>query len=529
MIISQKPKNRKKLFALVGVCILYLYSMLYTFALPVMYPSMLSQYGLMPYYALFSVISISFSCVFTPLGGMLCDTVGRKKLFLVTGTLRLVLMLLCGIQTSPVTFSVLYLSSSCLTGFMYAIPLTILNDLTALEERPRYFGIFGALTGVSLLSGILLGGIITDLFGPFFMFFLFIPILLSAMILICIGYTDTSTRANSSSLDLLGCLLMLLCLGSLVAWCNFGGSLFSWISPLSFLMLLFVILFFILFLIREKNCSSPLIDLAIFKDRNFDLSFLCGLFIAPMVSLCSSTLILFAQVSLGLSSTLSSTLALPKNIIYLTLPTILGVWISKKYSRYRTAFLWCGLLMVIAGTCSALWTVNTNILTVYLVMIVFGLATSFQSVSLQPYMQLTIPPNRVGIASSLISFSTTLGSTLYSAVYTICYNSRYSISRNVPTALAGSMSQEQLNQLIAPDTLKDLNNLLALRKTVSADMLHLFDETVENLRIACADVFQLMAMITALSGAAIVIFTLILYKKPHLSSQSAITAKAEDK
>lgn len=74
MIISQKPKNRKKLFALVGVCILYLYSMLYTFALPVMYPSMLSQYGLMPYYALFSVISISFSCVFTPLGGMLCDT-----------------------------------------------------------------------------------------------------------------------------------------------------------------------------------------------------------------------------------------------------------------------------------------------------------------------------------------------------------------------------------------------------------------------------------------------------------------------
>ena len=272
-----------------------------------------------------------------------------------------------------------------------------------------------------------------------------------------------------------------------------------------------------------------MIDLAIFKDRNFDLSFLCGLFIAPMVSLCSGTLILFAQVSLGLSSTLSSTLALPKNIIYLTLPTILGVWISKKYSRYRTAFLWCGLLMAIAGTCSALWTVNTNILTVYLVMIVFGLATSFQSVSLQPYMQLTIPPNRVGIASSLISFSTTLGSTLYSAVYTICYNSRYSISRNVPTALAGSMSQEQLNQLIAPDTLKDLNNLLALRKTVSADMLHLFDETVENLRIACADVFQLMAMITALSGAAIVIFTLILYKKPHLSSQSAITAKAEDK
>ncbi|MBR1779945.1 MAG: MFS transporter [Oscillospiraceae bacterium] len=491
---------------------LYLYSMLYTFALPVMYPSMLSRYSLMPYYALFGVISVSMSCVSTPLGGKLCDTVGRKRLFLITGTLRLVLMFLCGIRTTPLVFSVLYLSSSCISGFMYAIPLAILSDLTTPEERPRYFGYFGAITGVSLLSGILLGGIITDLFGPFSMFFLFIPILLAAMVLIGYGYTDRAGAARVS-LDAPGCLLMALCLASLVILCSFGGSAFPWISWISGGLLAGCVVFFLLFLRRERHCSDPLLDLSIFSDRNFDLSFACGFLIAPMVSLCSGYLVLFGQVALGLSSTVSSTLALPKNIIYLILPTFLGIWVSKNAGRYRLSFLGCGGLIALAGALASLWSVQTGILTIYLVMIVFGLATSCQSISMQPYMQLTVSPARIGIASSLISFSTTLGSTLIGAVNTIYFNARYSIARNVPEPLRQAMSGEQLNQLIAPDTLKNADSLAALRSTVPEELAALFDTAVLNLRSACADVFRLMAVITAVSGLLIVLLTLLLCRR----------------
>lgn len=506
-------EKSKKAAALTGICVLYLYNMLYTFALPVMYPSMLSQYSLMPYYALFGVISISMSCISTPLGGKLCDTIGRKRLFLITGSLRLILMFLCGIHTTPLVFSVLYLSSSCITGFMYAIPLAILSDLTTAEERPRYFGYFGAITGVSLLAGILLGGIITDLFGAFSMFFLFIPILLAAMVLVGYGYTDKRSSTGISKLDGPGCLLMALCLASLIGLCSFGGSLFPWISWISGALLFAFAAFFLLFIRREMHCADPLLDLSVFTDRNFVLSFACGFLIAPMVSLCSGYLVLFGQVALGLSSTISSTLAIPKNIIYLILPTFLGVWVSKNDGRYQAAFLGCGGLIALGGLLSVFWNVNTGVVTIYLVMVVYGLATSCQSISMQPYMQLSIPPERVGIASSLIAFSTTLGSTLIGAANTIYFNARYSIARTVPEALQQSMTGEQLDRLIAPDTLKNAASLAALRDTVPSDMASLFDAAVLNLRTACADVFRLMAVITAASGLIIVILTILLFRR----------------
>jgi len=510
MKIRTKSFKSQKSAALAGTCVLYLYSMLYTFALPVMYPSMLGQYNLMPYYALFGVISIAMSCITTPLGGKLCDTIGRKRLFMITGSLRLILMFFCGIRTTPLLFSVLYLVSSCISGFMYAIPLAILSDLTTAEERPRYFGYFGAITGVALLSGILLGGMITDLFGAFSMFFLFIPILLAAMLLIGYGYTEQQTFSRITTLDGPGCLLMTLCLASLVVLCNFGGTAFPWISWVSGGLLVAFFLFSFLFIRRETHCADPLLDLSIFTDRNFDLSFACGFLIAPMVNLCSGYLVLFGQVALGLSSTVSSTLALPKNIIYLVLPTFLGIWVSKNTRRYKPAFLGCGALIALAGLLSAFWNISTGIITIYLVMILFGLATSCQSISMQPYMQLTIPPTRIGIASSLISFSTTLGSTLIGAVNTIYFNSRYAIDRNIPEALLAVLSDDQLNQLIAPDTLKNASNLAQLKSTVPTEMASLFDEAVLNLRIACADVFRLMAIITAVSGLAIMVLTFLL-------------------
>ncbi len=503
-----KEKSR---FAKVGVCVLYLYSMLYTFALPVMYPSMLSQYGLMPYYALFGAISIAMSCISTPVGGKLCDMIGRKRLFRITGTARLILMFLCGIKTTPLLFSILYLTSSFITGFMYAIPLAIVSDITTAEERPKYYGYFGAITGVSLLAGILFSGVITDLFGACSMFFIFIPILLAALILIEYGYQEPARPKGN--LDWAGVALMAICLGAIVALCNFAGTLFAWLSWISGVLIILIAASFIVFLRHEKHISDPLLDLAIFTDKNFCLSFLCGFLIAPMVNLCSGYLVFYGQVALGVSSTVSSTLALPKNILYFVLPTFLGIWVSKKLKRYKLAFLGCGALIALAGALSSTWGTSTKLIFIYLVMIVYGLATCCQSISLQPYMQLTIPAERVGIAASLISFSTTLGSTLISAVNTVYFNSRYSISSNVPKALEMALSKSQLNDLIAPDTLKSADRLAALRSTIPGAQLELFDQAVLNLRSAGADVFRLISIITFFSGMVIILLTVILFKK----------------
>lgn len=147
--------------------------------------------------------------------------------------------------------------------------------------------------------------------------------------------------------------------------------------------------------------------------------------IAPMMCLCSSVLAVYGQVGLGLSATLSGTLALPKNILYLILPPVLGNWIAKNQQRFRTAFLTCGATIAVASFLSAFFNTSTSVMTIYAIMLIFGLGTSCQSVCVQPYMQMTVSPTDMGSATAMVQFSNSVGVVIFNAFYNIFYNTRY--------------------------------------------------------------------------------------------------------
>ena len=68
--------------------------------------------------------------------------------------------------------------------------------------------------------------------------------------------------------------------------------------------------------------KTPVATYSFFRNRGFTMSFLTHMMLAPMSVPCSSVLALFSQVSLGLSTTVSSTLAMPKNLLLCILPSL---------------------------------------------------------------------------------------------------------------------------------------------------------------------------------------------------------------
>lgn len=415
------PRQRK---VILGSGFLWFYNLIFAFAMPVVLPSLMELYHMMAYYAILAGLTSLVSCIVTPIGGKLGDRFGRRRVCLIAGYLRLLLMLLCAIPTNGPLFFIFYTAGNLVGGLLNAFPAAILSDVTIPEERPRWFGIFGTINGAALILGLLGGGLIVDLLGPLSVFWFVTPFGLVALLLLT-RYYPNHPAAEPGRIDFPGMVLLGTGTAFALVWCSFGDTLFPRTSPLGLAILVLGVVLLVVLFLFERKVKDPLFNLRLFRDRHFTMSFSTYLLIAPMMCLCSSVLALYGQKGLGLTATLSGTLAMPKNILFLFLPSILGAWIARDQQRFRTTFLVCGGAIAVASLFSATWGTTTSVMTIYAVMLIFGLGTSCQSVCIQPYMQMTVSPADMGGATATVQFANSVGVVIFNAFYNIFYNARY--------------------------------------------------------------------------------------------------------
>lgn len=466
-----KLEKKDKYGTIVGAGLLWFYNLIFSFTMPVVLPTLMETYGMMALYAVLGGITSLLLCIATPIGGKLGDRFGRRRVCLFAGYIRLGLMVFCAIPTSGPVFFAVYVIGNLLGGLLSAFPSAILGDVTTAEERPRWFGIFGTINGAALFLGLLCGGIIVDFLGAFSVILIFAPFGLASLLLFTRCYPNRPVE-NPAPIDGVGMALLGSGFACILAWCAFGGTLFPRVSPLGIGLLALGLVLLGVLLAAERRARDPLLNLKLFRLKPFSMSFWAYLLIAPMMCLCSSQLVLFGQRAVGLTAAVSGTLAVPKNLMFLIFPSMLGAWISRDHRRFRTAFLVCGIAITVACTIAATWTVSTPILTIYLTMIVFGVGSCFQAVSIQLYMQVSVDPKDLGIASAMILFANSFGVAVFNAVYNIFYNARYAVA----IELGGG----------------------------------------EHLAVAMADTFSAMAVFSATCGAILIVLVVALIPRKRM-------------
>lgn len=431
--LERKAKGR----VIAGAGLLWFYNLIFSFTMPVVLPTLMKHYGLLGFLAVLSGLTSLLLCIATPIGGKLGDRYGRRRVCLAAGYLRLALMLFCAIPTNGALFFAAYVTGNLLGGILSAFPSAILGDVTVPEERPRWFGLFGTINGAALFFGLLCGGIIVDLLGAFSVFLVFAPVGFAAMALLTAYYPNRPTPGKVSA-DRAGIFLLGCGFACILSWCAFGGLLFPRASVLGGVLLIAGVVLLLLLFWVETRAADPLLDLRLFRIKPFAMSFFAYLLIAPMMCLCSSLLVLFGQMGLGLSAMVSGTLAVPKNILFLVGPVFLGGWIARDVRRFRTAFLLCGAAIIAASAFSACWSASKPLSAIYATMLVFGVGSCFQAVSIQPYMQTAVEPKDMGVASAMILFANSIGIAVFNAFYNIVYNAKYNA---VAAGTDGTVSQ----------------------------------------------------------------------------------------
>lgn len=210
------------------------------------------------------------SAIMLPLTGFMSNMLGRKRMMFLNITGFMLSSLASGMATS-LSAMVLF---RCIQGASGAalIPLSqsILRETFPLHEQGKAMAIWGLGIMMAPVFGPTLGGYITEDFNWRWIFYINIPVCLTALVLT--HFFIPQTRVIKQHLDTLGLILMVIGIGCLQLFLDQGNDK-NWFESHTILLLcLLSIIGIIGFLFRCLFCRPPLIDLSLYKNRNFSIA-----------------------------------------------------------------------------------------------------------------------------------------------------------------------------------------------------------------------------------------------------------------
>lgn len=232
------------------------------------------------------------------LGGRLGDTIGRKRTFIVGVAGFTIASALCGIAWDETTLTTARLLQGI--GAAIASPTGLALIATTFAKGPgrnAAMAVFGAMTGVGSVMGLVVGGALTEVSWRL-AFVVNVPI---GLVMIYLARTALrETVRERMKLDATGAVLATLgCTAAVFAFSI--GPEKGWISAITIGSGLVAVAAFLAFVGLERTAENPLVPLDLFFDRN-RLATFAAMFLGGGVLFTLTVLIaLYVQDIMGYS------------------------------------------------------------------------------------------------------------------------------------------------------------------------------------------------------------------------------------
>lgn len=388
------------------------------------------------YLLVFAIFLITF--------GRLGDEIGRKKMFM--GGLMLFTLgsLLCGVAGTVGQLIFFRVLQGLGGAAMMPATLSLISSTFLPKERGAAMGAWGAVAGVGIALGPILGGYLTDLgLGHAlnsllqvtqywrFVFFINIPIGILAFFLAWSVIRESKDSERKHRFDIFGIVLSALSIffltfafieGAKYGWWQaakaftlFGHTLHF--GSLSVIPLLFVlsILFSIFFILRERHVSvDPLVDTKLFRSRNFSAGNITVIILSFGMMGSFFLLPLFLQSILGFTAIKTGTVLLPLALMLMVSAPIAGKLADRFGGKWLIVL---GMLAIAIGT---FWlghfTLTTAVSQLIGPFLVLGFGMGITQAPLTNITLLEIPPDEAGGASGIFTTTRQIGSVMGIAI-----------------------------------------------------------------------------------------------------------------
>jgi EmrB/QacA subfamily drug resistance transporter len=276
--------------------------------------------------------------------GVLADRYGRRLLFSVGLVIFTLGSLLCGVAQDPLML-VLSRSGQGIGGaIMFATSLALLGQSFRGKDRGVAFGVWGAITGVAVSLGPILGGVITTGISWRAIFLVNVPI---GVVAVAITWwrVDESRASDPGRPDWTGFALLTAGLITLVYGLITAGET-SWGDAGALICLVVGGLLLVSFALAEARVRDPMFDLALFRVPTFDGGLVAAFCMNGSLFAMLLYLVLYLQDALGYSA-----LQTGVRLLLISGPTLVTATVAGRLSE-RVPVRWLigpGLVLVGVG------------------------------------------------------------------------------------------------------------------------------------------------------------------------------------
>ncbi len=204
-----------------------------------------------------------------PLTGWLTQRVGQVKLFVWAILLFVVSSWLCGIAPNLPVLLAARILQGAVAGPLIPLSQAILLGSYPKEKSSHALALWAMTATVGPIVGPALGGWITDSYSWSWIFYINIPVGLFAAGVTWAIYRTRETPVKRIPIDKVGLISLIAWVGSLQIMLDKGKDLDWFTSPVIVALGLFALISFVFFMVWELTEKNPIIDLRLFKGRNF--------------------------------------------------------------------------------------------------------------------------------------------------------------------------------------------------------------------------------------------------------------------
>ena len=369
-----------------------------------------------------------------PLTGWLMGRYGVVRTFVASVALFTLASFLCGLAWSMPSLIFFRVLQGAVSGPMIPGSQALLIAIFPDNKRATALGIWSVTTLVAPICGPILGGYISDNYHWSWIFFINVPVgVVSAWL--CwhfLGKRDTPTR--QLPIDRMGLALLIVWVGAMQVMLDTGKDA-DWFNATSIVALgLIALTGFVVWVIWELTCEFPVVDLLLFRNRNFALgtiAFCLGyaVFFANILLLP-----LWLQTQLGYTATWAGLVSAPSGVVAVVLTPLNARFLARIDAR------WTATIAFVAFATSyfmrAGLTQDASFGAIVLPLLVQGIAMSTFFVAMLTISLDGIPPQKIPSASGISNFARITGGGFAAAITTTLWDRREALhqSRLVETS-----------------------------------------------------------------------------------------------